>query len=338
MASVSGFSPTPTEQQRGPRQMTGRRYFRDFLLFHRARQLGCSNEYGWGAQLEQQPLLLAAPPGLELACDSQPPTMDLSMTHLGVVTLALILDDTPVLTLDAMLTPCGRVNSSSQLSSQEPDGKQPKSGLYICLSECIDDASTVASDGGESPALILQDHSDGASAHSSPLGCVSKDGPRTPVVCSLEKALGFALTTPTGLSVNARPSTPISLEASIAKPSTPISLEAMLGLCPASQPGARQEGIESGGAWTPSQASLGTLPLGVNSLVCPWWWPNVADVPNPSNDTDKPGSCTQKGVTGSPDAAAIWPGAWEHSMHTNSMSGNVKASSGAVQASEVFQI
>lgn len=303
--------------------MTGRRYLRDCLLFHRARQLGCSNDYGWGVQLEQQPLLLTPPPGLELACDSQPPTMD----------------DTPVLNLDAMLPSCGRMNSCQQAGSQEPDAKQTKSSLYICLSECIDDASTVASDGGESPALILQDHSDGASAHSSPLGCVSKDGPRTPVVCSLEKALGFALTTPTGLSVAARPSTPISLEASIAKPSTPISLEAMLGLCPAAQPGARQEGFEeSGDAWALPQASLGALPLGVNSMVCPWWWPNVADVPNPSNDADKSGSCVPKVVAGSPDATAMWPGAWEHSIHTNSMSGNMKASSGALQTSEVFQI
>jgi len=236
------------------------------------------------------------------------------------------------------LTPCGRANSCQQLTPQDPDCKQTKSSLYICLSECIDDASTVASDGGESPALVLQDHGDATSAHSSPLGCVSKDGPRTPVVCSLEKALGFALTAPTGLSVAARPSTTISLETSIAKPSTPISLEAMLGLSPASQPGARQEGIEEGGVWTPSQASLATTPLGVNSLVCPWWWPNVADVPNLSANTDKSGNCVPKDVAGSPDATAIWQGAWEHSMQTNTMSGNVKASSGTVQTSEVFQI
>merc|ERR1719301_501002 len=74
-AGTESFT-VPTERRRARRQTTGRRYPRELLMFHREWQLGCSNDYGWGAQFEQhatvrqpsQSLLQGPPPGLELVC------------------------------------------------------------------------------------------------------------------------------------------------------------------------------------------------------------------------------------------------------------------------------
>merc|ERR1712224_933145 len=93
------------------------------------------------------------------------------------------------------------------------------------------------------------------------------------------------------------------------------------------------------GAWTPSQASVGMAPMGgLNSLVCPWWWPSFTEEPSPSDNPRKFGNLVSENAAGCPDTTSIWPaGAWGHSMHTN-MSGTPTASSGTTRTSEIFQI
>merc|ERR1719159_840514 len=165
-------------------------------------------------------------------------------------------------TIDTMLPPSGRENLSYEAFHEGPspvhqasgDKQTVKGKLHICLSECIDDASTVASDGRGSPALLLQDISDGESAHSSPKEMDTRSGsnesPRSLLAHSLEDALGVAPTFP-------------GVAAKSAKPKTQISLEAMLGLTPEANhpdhPSDQKEGTMAsleGDARTPSQTPL----------------------------------------------------------------------------------
>jgi len=345
-----------TERRHASRPSTGRRHAKDVLLFHRAGQMGCNNEYGWGSQPEQkpelfsesqpeeqlgdnddygwvsqaeqqleeleqlkqmsesQPLLIGPPPGLEHAFGANP-TM-------------------PRLT-SAMLAPCGPESLSLEAFfggplNHPPEDihlppatlQTPKSSLHICLMDCIDDASTVASD--HSPALFPRDLIDAGSAHSSPtnldMGSVKEGSPQIQFVPSLAEALSFAPITPKGA----------------AKASTPISLECTLGLSPPTMPpAALQEGAVKEDAWALSQASFGMVPMGG---VCPWW-PNFNEVCSPSNNTGMSGNLMYGGFAGYPDATTFWPaGAWGHSMHTNSNHVNAKASSGATETSEIYQI
>lgn len=348
---------------------------KEVLLFHRAEQLGCSNQYGWGSstcdaeyewglqieqrveqllepsdpeqQLDAQPLLIGPPPGLELASAVSHPSLG--------------KNDARILTTDAMSVSCGRENISreagfaglaNQGSTLVNPQTTPKSGLHICLADCIDDTSTVASE--SSPALFPRDLGDAGSTHSSPMnlvhsaalfpqdlrdagstrsspmnlvGSVKKDSPRT--VPSLVEALNFA---PKSMS-QASMSVPSLAEAlNFAHPtptsrvtpktSTPISLDAMLDFGNSS-PAAKhattlQENAANEDAWKTSQAPLdmapSTIPLGG---VCPWWW--------------------------HADATAFWPaGAWGHPMHANNINGIPAAisrtSCGTTNTSEVFQI
>lgn len=362
MSAATAFPSTPTasgvalEQRRGSRPTTARRHSRDLLLFYRVGQMGCSNEYGWGSQPEQQPqreleplceqalecehdaaplpLFVGPPPGLEMDCASS--QLELTSTK----------DDTPipVMTLDAMLPSTGRESALCEAFGTRQDNafdKQTKSSLFICLSECIDDASTVASDGGDSPAVVAQELPDSASARSSPAGCASAiaasavaSSPTTPVVCSLEKALGFAAPMVSPMA---------------ARPCTPISLEAMLGLSSlANQPDSATD--QGQGAWTPTStptapppampalpalpAALNMPPMGgVNSMVCPWWWPNVEGVPSSShNNTDNAVNLTRSG-----SGSVSGLGSWAPTMHAT-MPGTTTAFSGANGPSEIFQI
>jgi len=398
------------ERRRAARPTTGRCHSKEVLLLHRAVQLGCKNQYGWGAracdhgyelglqieqQCDQQPehlwlpeglleqeeaefehLLMGSPPGLEA-----PPGLEMcgasSHPSIGKDNL-FFMDDTPMaMATDAMLASCGRENIScesffagpvNQVAPPANTQMTPKSSLHICLMDCIDDTSTVASE--NSPALFPRDLIDGGSTHTSPMNWVAsgkKESERA--VPSLEEALNFAPSThksvpslaealsfapatpslaealafaPTGTpKVTPKASTQISLEAlAFAPPGTPkmtpkastqISLEAMLSLSPAAKaPVTSKEGAAKDHSWNPSQAPFGMVPMGG---VCPWWFsPSFPEVRSAG------------GVPGYPDASTYWPAAaaWNHSMPTNNIpqiaTGISRASSATTNSSEVFKI
>lgn len=325
-------SAAPAGRRRAARQNSGRRHHRDLLLLHRERQLGCTNEYGWGAQTEPQPLLvepepllIEPPPGLEYACAASHPSAEAPAPT--------------AVTLDTMLPPHGRENSLPDMlsadtlsSNNAPDDKRSMiQGLKIC-SEFADDSSTVGSDGIDSPVLVARQNSlassltnDSHSGRTTPSSTdadfLNNGSPRLPAVPSLEEALGFAPTP-------AR---------SAAKKSTKISLEDMLGFAPPAHPPAAD--LENAMQEKPQPNPLalyGMLPT--NTLACPWWGASYTNTLSPFNSNEKIVNLEAGGAAGRPGASTMLAAAWDHAMHTNSMLGATRASSGTTRSSEIFQI
>lgn len=354
------------------RPTTGRRHSKEVLLSYRTLQLDSKNEYGWTSracendfhsdltaeQLCLQQLLLEPEPKQvpDFACLSigPPPGLELcDVSHSSIGKDDSFFSDGGGLAMptDAMLASGGCENSffagrTNQTVPAANTQANPKSSLHICLVDCIDDTSTVASE--NSPELFPRDLIDAGSAQSSANNGVEPIKKKsTKSVPSLAEALSF----------EPRVSVPSLAEALdfgtplvTPKASTPISLEAMLELSPAKNPAISQEGTMKSN-WNASQVPFGMLPMGG---VCPWWLPNFPTLhgssnSNNSSNNNKSNNDNNTGPlpachAGYAGATTFWPatGSWGHSMHTNNFAKVPKetsiASNKTTDTSDIFQI
>jgi len=290
------------------RPTTGRRHSKEVLLLHRAAQLGCHNELGWGSkvcsddndlslQIDQQSanqskecsvpetmpaqystqeleldcLPIGPPPGLELCA--------LSGSSIGKDNF-LFLDDTPkAMTTDAMLAGCDRENISCDSCFSDNQGVAPivtpKSGLHICLADCIDDTSTAASE--SSPELFPRDLADSSnySSNSQPSPLASQNIPEQKVspmmVPSILEGLNFAPRTPSVPSLAealAFPPTTSTMNQARKSSKTPISLEAMAPVTPTmNRAGKAPVSLEAAASATPAMSHVGTVPISLEAMA-----------------------------------------------------------------------